>query len=88
MSSIEKQIIMRVLENYVRTGTARDDAVKVVCLPVDKTSFVEKTGEDGRTILLDEYRLDSKVIWASYSTRSQTVYLSPRSLPRSAAGVT
>lgn len=82
MSSIEKQIILRVLQHYVRTGLATDDQVKVTCLPEDKTSFVEQTGEYGRTILLDEYKLDGKVIWASYSTRSETVYLSPRSTPR------
>ncbi len=82
MASIEKQIILRVLEHYVRTGNPSDGQVKVICLPVDKTSFVEHTGEDGRTILLDEYRLDGRIIWASYSTRSQTVYLSPRSAPR------
>ncbi len=82
MSSIEKQIILRVLQNYVRTGSASDDQVAVVCLPENKTSTIEHTGQDGRTVLLDEYRLDGTVIWASYSTRSKTVYFSPRSAPR------
>ena len=79
MSSEEKQIIHRVVENFVRTGNATDEQVKVTCLPVNKTSFVEQPGNDGRTILLDEYKLDGKVIWASYSARSGTVYLSLKS---------
>ncbi|MBI5840727.1 MAG: hypothetical protein HZB19_11560 [Chloroflexi bacterium] len=81
MSSEEKQIIQRVVERYIRTGSTSDDQVNVTCLPVDKTSYVERIGEDGRIILLDEYRLDGKVIWASYSTRSETVYLSLKSTP-------
>ncbi len=85
MPSIEKQLILRVLEHYVRTGNASDGQVKVICLPADKSSVVEQTGADGRTVLLDEYKLDGKVIWASYSTRSGTVYLSPRSTPRQPA---
>ena len=81
----DKQIILRVLENYIRTGTASDDTVKVLILPENKSSFLEKVGEDSRTVLLDEYRLNGTVIWASYSSRSQTVYLSPRSAQRSFA---
>ena len=81
MSSQEKQIILRVIENYARTGNASDDQVRVTCLPIDKTSFVEQIGDDGRTILMDEYNLDGKVYWASYSIQSKTVYLSPRSAP-------
>ena len=50
--------------------------VKVTILPNDKTSFVERDDGDDRTILLDEYHVDGKTIWAGYSTRSGTVYLS------------
>lgn len=78
MPSEEKLIINRVLENYIRTGSARDDQVKVTCLPVNKTSHIEQTGEDGRIILLNEYKLDGRVIWAYYSSRSGTVYISPK----------
>ena len=80
MPSEEKQIIFRVLEHYTRTGSASDEQVKVTNLPQDKTSFVEQTGLDGRSIMLDEYRLDGKVFWAGYSARSQTVYMSAKSI--------
>ncbi|MBM4428363.1 MAG: hypothetical protein FJ031_14180 [Chloroflexi bacterium] len=76
MPSEEKTIILRVIENYVRTGEANDARVKVTSLPQGKTSYVEQTGLDGRSIILDEYRVDGAVIWAGYSSRSETVYLS------------
>lgn len=76
MLSEEKKIVQRVVENYVRTGLVNDNEVKVASLPNNKTSFVEKIGDDGRSILLDEYRVDDKIIWAAYSTRTGTVYLS------------
>jgi hypothetical protein len=81
----EKQIILRVAERFIRTGSASDDQVNVTCLPIGKTSFVERTGEDDRTILLDEYKLDGTTIWASYSARSETVYLSLTSVPQRTA---
>jgi hypothetical protein len=76
MFSDEKQILMRVVERYVRTGKTHDEQVRVTRLPDNKTSYVEQTGEDGRSVLLDEYRVDGRVIWAGYSGRSATVYLS------------
>jgi len=76
MASEEKTIITRVVENYARTGTAADEKVKVTNLPHGKTSYVEYIGQDGRSVMLDEYHVDGKVIWAGYSSRSGTVYLS------------
>jgi hypothetical protein len=76
----DKIIIKRVLENYILTGNGSDDEVKVTCLPMNKTSHIEQTGEDGRIILLEEYKMDGKIIWASYSARSKTVYLSPKTI--------
>jgi hypothetical protein len=76
MMSDEKQTIFRVVERFVQTGTAGDEQVKVICLPDNKTSFVETIGEDGRSIMLDEYRMGDWTVWAGFSSRSQTVYLS------------
>ena len=76
MFSDEKTITMRVVERYATTGNTSDEQVKVICLPNDKTSLIERSGNDGRSILLDEYRMDGKVIWAAYSGQSGTVYLS------------
>jgi hypothetical protein len=76
MPSEEKMIISRVVENFVRTGNTNDEQVKVTSLPQGKTSYVEYIGQEGRTIMLDEYRVNGKTIWAGYSSRSGTVYLS------------
>jgi len=78
MPSEEKIILQRVVENFLSTGSASDAQVKVTRLPDNKTSCVEQIGEDGRSIMLNEYRLDGKIIWVGYSSRSQTVYLSSK----------
>lgn len=65
MASEEKQIVLRVVERFIRTGSVVDEEVKVTCLPADKTSCVEQVGDYGRTIWLDEYKLDDHVVWAS-----------------------
>lgn len=77
MASEEKTIILRVVETFIRTGNASDEQVKVTSLPPGKSSYVEQSGEEGRSVMLDEYRFDGRVVWAGYSTRSGTVYLSP-----------
>jgi hypothetical protein len=79
MFSDQKEIIMRVVEHFVRTGEATDPDVKVTCLPDNKTSFVEANvdgAEGGRSIMLDKFSSDGHVVWAGYSPRSGTVYLS------------
>lgn len=76
MSSEDKTIILRVLENFVSTGNAVDEHVKVTSLPQGKTSYIEKTGQDGRVLMLDEYHIQNTVFRAGYSLRSGTVYLS------------
>jgi hypothetical protein len=72
----EKQTIKRIIEKFVRTGSGEDDQVRVTHLPDGKTSVVETIGDDGRTVLLDEYRVDGKPIWAGFSSRSGTVFVS------------
>ena len=77
MISEEKQIILRVVEHYALTGNTDDSLVKVTPLADNKTSCVERIAEDGRSIMLDEYRAaDGKIIWAGYSGRTGMVYLS------------
>jgi benzoyl-CoA reductase/2-hydroxyglutaryl-CoA dehydratase subunit BcrC/BadD/HgdB len=76
MQSEEKTILQRVVENFIRTGNASDEQVKVTSLPKGKTSYVERIGVDGRSVMLKEYRVDGAVVYAGYSSRSATVYLS------------
>ena len=74
--SEEKVIRQRVVEHYARTGEPVDSQVNVTVLPDNKTSFVESTPDGGRGLTLDEFRVDGRVIWAAYSTRTGIVYLS------------
>ena len=74
--SDEKVIITRVVEHYAITGEASDNEVKVTRLPDNKTSYVEQGADGGRGVQLDEYRINGRVIWAGYSSRTGIVYLS------------
>jgi hypothetical protein len=74
--SDEKVIITRVLQHYASTGQTSDSEVTVTRLPDNKTSHVEQGVDGGRGVQLDEYRVDGRVIWAGYSSRTGIVYLS------------
>ena len=74
--SDEKVIITRVVENYASTGELTDSQVKVTRLPDNKTSYVEQGADGGRGVQLDEYRINGRVIWAGYSSRTGIVYIS------------
>lgn len=76
MQSEERNILQRVVENFANHGTTTDEKVSVVCIANGKTSTIEKIGDDGRTVMLDEYIVNQKTIRAGYSSRSHTVYLS------------
>lgn len=76
MMSEERTIIQRVIERYVRTGSIVDEQVQVTILAQNKTSAMEKIGEDSRSVMLDEYKVDEVKVRSSYSSRSNMVYLS------------
>ena len=72
MQSEEKTILQRVVENFALTGVANDEQVTVVNLPKGKSVTIE----NDRSVMLEEYKKKKKSIWAGYSSRSNTVYLS------------
>ena len=76
MQSEEKTILQRVVENFAHTGNTSDEQVTVTCLPNGKSSTIEKIGGADRSVMLNEYRVNEKLIRAGYSSRSNTVYLS------------
>ena len=76
MINNEKDVIRRVVERFIRTGETQDDEVTVVRLPDNKTSYVERIDGEGRSVMFDEFRLDSRIVWAGYSTKSNTIFLS------------
>lgn len=72
----EKQVLARVTERFIRTGIATDELYTVTCIPDNKTSFVEYVALDGRSVYMDEYHVDGKKVYAAFSSRTQTIYLS------------
>jgi DNA-binding protein H-NS len=76
MMSEERTIIQRVIERYVRTGSIKDEQVQVTILAENKSSAMEKIGEENRSVMLDAYQVDETKVWSGYSSRNNMVYLS------------
>ena len=71
------QQMQSIVEQYCRNSTTEQDGIKVTQIARQKTVFVEQSGENGRAIMLTEFRVDGATYWAGYSQRSETVYISP-----------
>jgi len=72
----EKQFLREMVDRYARTGSERDGEIKVRRVQDRKTTYVEPNGESGRSIIMNEYKVDGKIYWAGYSSFSQTVFIS------------
>jgi hypothetical protein len=73
----EKQMA-NIVEQYSRQGNEVVGDIKVTRVPDWKSVFVENIGENGRAIVMSEFKVDGRIYWAGFSTRSQTVYVSCR----------
>lgn len=72
----EKRLLREMVDQYARTGNEQDGAIKLKRVQDRKTTYVELNGDSGRSIMMNEYRVDGKTYWAGFSSRSQTVYIS------------
>lgn len=72
----EKQMIHEIIESYIRTGSEQSGDIRVARIQDRKTTYVEPSGDGGRSIYMNEFKLDGKIYWVGYSSRSQTVYIS------------
>ena len=72
----EKKLLREMVDQYDRTESEQDGEIKVKRVQDRKTTYVEPDGESGRTVLLNEYKVEGKIYWAGFSSRSQTVYIS------------
>lgn len=68
--------MFEIVEQYNQMNDADFGDIHVIRIPDHKTMHVETIGDDGRGILMTEYKLNGAIYWAGYSTRSQTVYIS------------
>jgi len=73
---MDERKMLEIVEQYSRESYPADEAIKIKRVPDQKTVFIEQIAEDGRAIVLNEYKVDGKTYWAGYSPRSQTVYVS------------
>jgi hypothetical protein len=72
----EKQLLREMVDLYARTGSEQHGEIKIQRVQDRKTTFVEQSGDGGRSVMMNEYKVDGKTYWAGYSSRSQTVYIS------------
>jgi hypothetical protein len=72
----EKQLVREMVDRYARTGSEQDGEITVKRVQDRKTTYVEPYGEGGRSVIMNEYKVDGKTYWAGYSSRSQIVYIS------------
>lgn len=72
----EKQLLRKMVDDYARTGCTQDGEIKVMRVQDQKTTYVEPNGDGGRSVIMNEYKVDGKTYWAGYSSRSQTIYVS------------
>ena len=68
--------LTQIIEQFSRKIEPVEGEVKVIRVPDYKTVYVEQIGEVGRAINLNEFKVDGKIYWAGYSSRSDTVFVS------------
>jgi hypothetical protein len=75
---MDEQHMTKIVTQYSKLGSELIDEIKITRLPDWKSVFIETIDQIGRAVVLTEYKIDGKTIWAGYSSRSQTVYISGR----------
>jgi len=73
---MDERQMLRIVEAYHQKPDAQYEGIKSSRVPNWKTVFVEQTGESGRAVMMNEYKVDGAKCWAGYSSRSQTIYIS------------
>ena len=72
--------ITKIVEQFCRKSEPAEGAIKVIRIPDYKTVYVEQFGEDGRSIILTEIKVDGRTYYAGYSSLSETVFVSQAGL--------
>jgi hypothetical protein len=75
---MDEKKMSNIVEQFTRQGIDTVEDIKVTRVPDWKSVFIETIGDTGRAIVMNEYKVDGKIFWAGFSTRSQTVYVSYR----------
>ena len=73
---MNEQQMFRIVEAYYQKPETQYEGIQISRVADRKTVFVEQTGESGRAVMMNEYKVDGAICWAGYSSRSQTIYIS------------
>jgi len=68
--------LTQMVEQFSRKDELGDTDIKIIRVPDYKTIYIEQIGEVGRSVILSEFKVDGKIYWAGYSSRSNTVFIS------------
>ena len=68
--------MIKSLEQFSRNIEPEEGQVKVTRIPDYTTVYLEQIAGVGRSLFLNEYKIDGKTFWAGYSPRSETVFVS------------
>lgn len=71
--------ITQIVEQFSRKDENGETGVNVVRVPDYKTIYIEQIGDFGQSVILSEFKVDGKIYWAGYSSRSNTVFVSQAS---------
>lgn len=68
--------MIKIMEQYSRNSEPEEGQVKVTRIADFTTVYLEKIAGVGRSLFLNEYKIDGKTYWAGYSPLSETVFVS------------
>lgn len=68
--------IIKSLEQFCRNIKQVEGQVKVTLIKDFTTVYLEQIEGVGRSLFLNEYKIDGKTYWAGYSPRSETIFVS------------
>ena len=69
-------MLKNIVEQYAATGCEEQGEIKIKRVQDRKTTYVEESVDGGRSVYMNEYKVNGKIYWAAYSSRSHTVYVS------------
>jgi len=59
---MDERKMLEIVEQYSRESYPADEAIKIKRVPDQKTVFIEQIAEDGRAIVLNEYKVDGNLL--------------------------
>ena len=68
--------MLKIVEQFNHKREVDYGDIKVTRIPDRKTMFVETIDDVGRTVMMNEFKVEGATYWAGFSSRSQTLYIS------------